>query len=75
MYEEAKGLAAEGEEYVNFYVGRQAADFREVIFEDAGHMNFCDLLNNSQNNLTPAHSDFQGIPTHPPCPCQGGLQE
>ena len=43
VYEEAKGLAAEGEEYVNFYVGRQAADFREVIFEDAGHMNFCDL--------------------------------
>lgn len=43
VYEEAEGMEAEGEEYVNFYVGQRAVDFREVIFEDAGHMNFCDL--------------------------------
>ncbi len=30
-------------EYVNDYVGRNAADYREVIFQDAGHLNFTDL--------------------------------
>lgn len=30
-------------EYVNHYVGRNAADYREVIFNDAGHLNFTDL--------------------------------
>lgn len=31
------------EQYVNFYVGDHAEDFREIAVEDAGHMNFCDL--------------------------------
>lgn len=31
------------EQYVNFYVGDHAEDFREIVVEDAGHMNFCDL--------------------------------
>lgn len=30
-------------EYVNDYVGRNAADYREVIFNGAGHLNFTDL--------------------------------
>ncbi len=30
-------------EYVNDYLGRNAADYREVIFNDAGHLNFTDL--------------------------------
>lgn len=29
--------------YVNFYVGEHAADFREVVFNDAAHLNFTDL--------------------------------
>lgn len=32
-----------GWEYVNDYLGRNAADYREVIFRDAGHLNFTDL--------------------------------
>ncbi len=32
-----------GWEYVNDYLGRNAADYREVIFCDAGHLNFTDL--------------------------------
>ena len=40
VYELAKGYP---QEYVNFYVGEHAVEFREVVFEDAGHMNFCDL--------------------------------
>ena len=32
-----------GWEYVNDYLGRNAADYREVIFNDAGHLNFTDL--------------------------------
>lgn len=31
------------QEYVNFFVGRNAVDFHEVIFEDAAHLNFTDL--------------------------------
>ena len=30
-------------EYVNDYVGKNAVDFREIIFKDAGHLNFTDL--------------------------------
>lgn len=30
-------------EYVNFYVGKNAEDFKEVVFHDAGHLNFTDL--------------------------------
>lgn len=30
-------------QYVNFYVGENAADYRAVIFNDAGHLNFTDL--------------------------------
>lgn len=32
-----------GWEYVNDYVGRNALDYREVIFNGAGHLNFTDL--------------------------------
>ena len=40
-----EALAAEhpGWEYVNDYVGRNAVDYKEVIFNDAGHLNFTDL--------------------------------
>jgi len=30
-------------EYVNDYLGRNAVNYREVIFHDAGHLNFTDL--------------------------------
>lgn len=29
--------------YVNFYVGENAENFKEVIFNDAAHLNFTDL--------------------------------
>jgi len=32
-----------GWEYVNDYLGKNAMDYREVIFKDAGHLNFTDL--------------------------------
>lgn len=32
-----------GWEYVNDYVGRNAVNYKEVVFEDAGHVNFTDL--------------------------------
>lgn len=32
-----------GWEYVNDYVGKNAVDYREVIFNDTGHLNFTDL--------------------------------
>lgn len=43
--EDIKKLEAEHEgwEYVNDYLGRNAADYREVIFHGAGHLNFTDL--------------------------------
>lgn len=40
-YEEAMSLP--GRQYINFYVGERAENFREVIFNDAGHLNFTDL--------------------------------
>lgn len=40
VYERA---AEQTRQYVNFYVGEHASCFQAVIFEDAGHMNFCDL--------------------------------
>ena len=30
-------------EYVNDYLGRNAVDYREVIFNGAGHLNYTDL--------------------------------
>lgn len=36
-------LEVPGDGYVNFYVGKRALDYREVIFDDAGHLNFTDL--------------------------------
>lgn len=43
--EDIDALEAEhsGWEYVNDYLGKNAADYREVIFNDAGHLNFTDL--------------------------------
>ncbi len=32
-----------GDGYVNFYVGKRALNYREVIFDNAGHLNFTDL--------------------------------
>lgn len=40
-YEEALSIGGEG--YVNFYVGKNAFCFKEVVFNDAGHLNFTDL--------------------------------
>ena len=40
VYEKA---STQEQQYVNFYVGEHAPWFQEVVFEDAGHMNFCDL--------------------------------
>lgn len=42
-HEEIEALALEGSAYVNVYVGENAADYREVVFNDAGHLNFTDL--------------------------------
>ncbi len=42
-YQETCGYDAAGREYVNFHVGRQAGEFKEVVFRDAGHLNFTDL--------------------------------
>ncbi len=36
-------LEVPGDGYVNFYTGERALDYREVIFDDAGHLNFTDL--------------------------------
>lgn len=41
VYEEASSY--KDREYVNFYVGKNAKDFKEVIFNDAAHLNFTDL--------------------------------
>ncbi|MGN0377588.1 MAG: alpha/beta hydrolase family protein [Suilimivivens sp.] len=49
VHEQAKEAQAEladicpGWQYVNFYVGEHAVDYREIIFNDAGHLNFTDL--------------------------------
>lgn len=42
-HEAVEAQELEGFEYVNFYVGRNALDYREVVFHDAGHLNFTDL--------------------------------
>ena len=43
--EDIEALEAEhpGWEYVNDYLGRNAVDYREVIFNGAGHLNYTDL--------------------------------
>lgn len=38
VYKEADSY--ENRTYVNFYVGEHAVDFKEVVFNDAGHLNF-----------------------------------
>ena len=43
VHEAVKEQELEGFEYVNFYVGRNALDYREVVFHNAGHLNFTDL--------------------------------
>ena len=45
-----------GWEYVNDYVGRNALDYREVIFKDAGHLNFTDLP-----QFSPVLAGFLGV--------------
>jgi dienelactone hydrolase len=39
----ALALEVPGDGYVNFYMGERALDYREVIFDNAGHLNFTDL--------------------------------
>ena len=41
VYEEATKY--ENREYVNFYIGRNAKDFHEVIFHNVSHLNYTDL--------------------------------
>lgn len=41
IYDLAKTVSGDG--YVNFYVGERALCFQEVIFNNAGHLNFTDL--------------------------------
>lgn len=41
VYDMAK--EAPGNGYVNFFVGERALSYQEVIFHDAGHLNFTDL--------------------------------
>ncbi len=49
LYDEIDKMSAELSEeypdfqYVNFYVGENAADYKAVAFRDAGHLNFTDL--------------------------------
>lgn len=43
-------------EYVNYYLGRNAADYREIIFRDAGHLNFTDLP-----NISPILAELLGV--------------
>lgn len=38
-----RASTAISQEYVNFYVGENALDFHEAIFNDVGHLNFTDL--------------------------------
>lgn len=42
VYDEASSDTL-SQEYVNYYMGKNAVDFHEVIFEDAAHLNFTDL--------------------------------
>lgn len=41
VYEEALSLS--DRQYINFYMGERAEIFKEVIFNDSGHLNFTDL--------------------------------
>lgn len=41
VYEET--TKDESREYINFFVGRNAKDFHEVVFHDVSHLNFTDL--------------------------------
>ena len=39
----SEAASVKGGEYINYYVGKNAVCFREVIFNGAGHLNFTDL--------------------------------
>lgn len=44
VYEQIQSQELAGaQQYVNFFVGERADHFQEMIMEEAGHMNFCDL--------------------------------
>lgn len=43
-------------QYVNFYLGENAADYRGVMFHDAGHLNFTDLP-----LISPVLAKFLGV--------------
>ncbi len=36
-------MEVSGEGYVNFYVGKHALNYQEIVFHNAGHLNFTDL--------------------------------
>jgi hypothetical protein len=41
IYDEAQNVPGKG--YVNFYLGKKAANYKSVIFEKTKHLNFTDL--------------------------------
>lgn len=53
---EALKIKHQGWEYVNDYVGRNAVDYREVIFNGTGHLNFTDLP-----IISPVLAGFLGV--------------
>lgn len=59
-----------GWEYVNDYVGRNAADYREVIFRDAGHLNFTDLP-----MISPALAGMLGVGEVDAVRCMANVNE
>lgn len=59
-----------GWEYVNDYVGRNAVDYREVVFADAGHMNFTDLP-----MLSPVLAGMLGVGEVDPKECITNVNE
>lgn len=57
-------------EYVNYYVGKNAIDYREVIFHDAGHLNFTDLP-----MFSPVLASFLGVGEVDPEECMANVNE
>ncbi len=61
---DAMEAAEAGWTYVNHYVGANALDYREIIFEDAGHLNFTDLP-----MFSPVLAKFLGVGKVDPVTC------
>ena len=56
--------------YVNDYLGKNAIDYREVVFNDAGHLNFTDLP-----MFSPALASFLGVGEVDPEECMANVNE